>query len=122
MKAVILAAGKSTRLHPLTVNRSKVMLTVANLTILEYNLQQLQQTKLIDEAVIVVGFGSEEVMTKFGNHYGKIKLAYAFQTEQLGTGHALLQAEKFLAGEKKFLALMGDDLYFSGDFKKCIPH
>src|SRR3989338_9294131 len=105
MKAAILAAGKSSRLHPLTINKSKVMLPVANTTILEYNLQQLQQTKLIDEAVIVVGFGSEEIMTKFGSKYGGIKLAYAFQTEQLGTGHAILQAENFLVGEKKFLVL-----------------
>ena len=125
MKAIILAAGKSTRLHPLTVNRSKVMLPVANTTILGYNLQQLNQTKLIDEAVIVVGFGSEEIMTKFGCSYSgdgkkKIKIAYAFQTEQLGTGHALLQAEKFVSGEKKFVVVMGDDLYASSDIKKCL--
>ena len=122
MKAVILAAGKSTRLHPLTVSRSKVMLTVANTTILEYNLQQLEQTKLIDEVVIVVGFCSEGIMTKLGSKFGKMKLAYAFQTEQLGTGHALLQAEKFLSGEKKFLLIMGDDLYSSADIKKCASH
>lgn len=122
MKAVILSAGKSTRLHPLTLNRSKVMLPVANTTILEYNLHQLQQTKLIDETVVVVGFGSEEIMTCFGNNYGKIKLKYAFQTEQLGTGHALLQAEKFVASEKKFLVIMGDDLYSGSDIKKCLRH
>lgn len=122
MKAVVLAAGKSTRLHPLTINRSKVMLQVAGRTVLEHNLQQLQQTKLIDEAVVVVGFGSEEIMTKFGNSYGKIKLAYAFQTEQLGTGHALLQAEKFVAGERKFVVIMGDDLYSSSDLKRCLAH
>ncbi|MBI2176312.1 NTP transferase domain-containing protein [Candidatus Woesearchaeota archaeon] len=122
MKAVVLAAGKSTRLHPLTVNRSKVMLPVANTTILEYNLQQLQQTKLIDEVVVIVGFGSEGIMAKFGKSYGKIKLAYAFQTGQLGTGHALLQAEKFVASEKKFLVIMGDDLYSSSDIKKCLKH
>ena len=98
------------------------MLPVANRTILEYNLIQLQQTKLIDKAVIVVGFGSEQIMTKFGNSYRKMKLAYAFQTEQLGTGHALLQAEKFVAGEKKFLVIMGDDIYGSSDFKRCLAH
>ncbi|MBI2580220.1 NTP transferase domain-containing protein [Candidatus Woesearchaeota archaeon] len=126
MKAVILAAGKSTRLHPLTVNRSKVMLPVANKTILEHNLEQLAATKAIDEAVIVVGFCSEEIITQFGNNYSsgknKIKLAYAFQTEQLGTGHALLQAEKFVAVEKKFLVIMGDDLYSGNDIKKCLSH
>lgn len=126
MKVVILAAGKSSRLHPLTLNRSKVMLTVANRTILEYNLQQLQQTKLIDEAIVVVGFGSEEIMTRLGNSFGsgsnKIKLAYAFQTEQLGTGHALLQAEKFVSSEKKFIVIMGDDLYSISDIKRCLKH
>ncbi|MBI2550563.1 NTP transferase domain-containing protein [Candidatus Woesearchaeota archaeon] len=126
MKAVILAAGKSTRLHPLTVNRSKVMLPIGRKTVLEHNLQQLLETKLIDDAVIVVGFCSEEIITQFGNNYGsgknKIKLAYVFQTEQLGTGHALLQAEKFVAAEKKFLVIMGDDLYGSNDIKKCLRH
>lgn len=122
MKAVILAAGKSTRLHPLTVNRPKVLMPVANVALLEHNLRQLLETKLIDEAVIVVGFQSEQVMTKLGNKYGKIRLAYAFQIEQLGTGHALLQAEKHIGGEKKFLVLMGDDLYSSADLKKCLKH
>ena len=126
MKAIILAAGKSTRLHPLTVNRSKVMLPIANRTILEHNLEQLAATKDIHEAVIVVGFCSEEIMTKFGSNFGsgnrKIKLAYAFQTEQLGTGHALMQAEKFVASDKKFLVIMGDDLCSSTDIKKCISH
>lgn len=130
MKAVILAAGKSTRLHPLTVSRPKVMLPVANKTLLGHNLQQLLETKLIDEAVIVVGFCSEQIMTRFGTTFlgksltkkGRIKLEYAFQTEQLGTGHALLQAEKFIASEKKFLLIMGDDLYSSSDIKKCIRH
>lgn len=122
MKAVILAAGKSTRLHPLTLNRPKVMLPVANTTILEHNLQQLLETKLVDEAVVVVGFCSEGIMTKFDSKYGNMKLAYAFQTEQLGTGHALLQAEKFVAAEKKFLVIMGDDLYSGSDIKKCLKH
>jgi len=126
VKAVILAAGKSTRLHPLTVSKSKVMLPVANKALLEHNLQQLLLTKAVDEAVIVVGFGSEQVITKFGNHYGnekgKIKIAYAFQAEQLGTGHALLQAEKFVAKEKKILVMMGDDMYSSSDIRKCAGH
>ncbi|MBI2144471.1 NTP transferase domain-containing protein [Candidatus Woesearchaeota archaeon] len=122
MKAVILAAGKSTRLHPLTLSKPKVMLPVANTPILEHNLQQLLETRLVDEAVIVVGFCSGQIMAKFGSKYGKIRLEYAFQTEQLGTGHALLQAEKFVVKEEKFLALMGDDLYSGSDIKKCLRH
>ena len=122
MKAVILAAGKSTRLLPLTAGRSKVMLPVANVTIIGHNLRELEQTKLINEAIVVVGFGSEEIMATLGNKYGSMSIAYAFQTEQQGTGHALLQAEKFLSKEKKFIVLMGDDIYSSSDLKNCLKH
>ena len=53
MKAVILAAGKSTRAYPLTINKPKALLKIANRTVIEHNLTQLQG--LVDEAVIVIG-------------------------------------------------------------------
>jgi UDP-N-acetylglucosamine diphosphorylase / glucose-1-phosphate thymidylyltransferase / UDP-N-acetylgalactosamine diphosphorylase / glucosamine-1-phosphate N-acetyltransferase / galactosamine-1-phosphate N-acetyltransferase len=122
MKAVILAAGNSTRLQPLTVDRSKVMMPVVNKSVLEHNLDQLIASKVVDEAIIVVGFGSSEVKKTFGSNYGKIKLKYVVQKEQLGTGHALLQAEKSVGKEKKFVVMMGDDLYSGSDIKKCVKH
>ena len=54
VQAVLLAAGKSTRTYPLTVNKPKPLLKVANKTILEHNLKQLEG--LIDEAIVVIGF------------------------------------------------------------------
>ena len=87
MQAVILAAGKSTRTYPLTLTRPKALLTVANKTILEHNLEQM--SGIIDEAIIVVGYKKEMIINKFGENFGKISIKYIEQKEQLGTGHAL---------------------------------
>jgi UDP-N-acetylglucosamine diphosphorylase / glucose-1-phosphate thymidylyltransferase / UDP-N-acetylgalactosamine diphosphorylase / glucosamine-1-phosphate N-acetyltransferase / galactosamine-1-phosphate N-acetyltransferase len=118
MQAIILAAGKSTRTHPLTLHTPKALLPVANRPILEHNLRQL--AGLVDEAVIIVGFGSEQIMDRFGSRYGKIALKYAVQKNQDGTASALLAAEK--AAAEKFLVLMGDDVYTNADIKLCLKH
>ncbi|MBN1544483.1 NTP transferase domain-containing protein [Candidatus Woesearchaeota archaeon] len=118
MQAVILAAGKSTRTYPLTVNRPKPMLKVLDRTIMEHNLDQLHG--LVDEVIIIVGFMKEEVMERFGSFYRGMRLLYAEQKEQLGTGHALQAAKPFLGG--KFIVLYGDDLYSRQDLEAVLRH
>ncbi len=115
MKAVILAAGKSMRTYPLTVSKPKALLKVADTSIIEYTLSRLNG--LVDESVVVVGFGAEQIMQKLGSSYGKMKLSYAVQKEQLGTGNALLSAEGMVSG--KFILMMGDDMYGKEDIRRC---
>jgi len=117
MRAVILAAGKSTRTYPLTLTRPKCLLKIGNKTILEHNLEQL--AGLVNEAVIVIGYKYGEIK-KLGRKFRDIKLTYIEQKEQLGTGHALLQAEKLIKG--RFIVLMGDDLYGRDSIKRCLKH
>ncbi|MFH1182004.1 MAG: bifunctional sugar-1-phosphate nucleotidylyltransferase/acetyltransferase [Candidatus Woesearchaeota archaeon] len=118
MQAIILAAGKSTRTWPLTLNRPKALLKVADKTILCHNLEQLQG--IVDEAIIIVGFGKELIRQEIGTKCCGIKIKYVEQKEQLGTGHALLQAEKL--AKDRFIVLMGDDIYFRQDLEKCLKH
>lgn len=118
MQAVILAAGKSTRTYPLTVNKPKPLLKVLDRTMLEHTLDQLKG--LVDEVIIIVGFGREQIVDMFGSSYRGIKLFYAEQSEQLGTGHALMSAKSFLKG--KFIVLNGDDLYSQSDLKALMQH
>lgn len=120
MKAIILCAGKSTRLYPLTLTRPKPLLTIVNKTIIEHNLEELQG--LVNEVIIVVGYKKEMIIEKIGNKFGKIKISYVEQIEQLGTGHAVLCAKKFINKNEKFLIIPGDDLFSKVDIKNCLKY
>ncbi|MEM7821320.1 MAG: sugar phosphate nucleotidyltransferase [Candidatus Aenigmatarchaeota archaeon] len=121
MKAVILAAGEGKRMRPLTFTRPKPLLRVANKPILHHTLEQIKKVG-IDEVIVVVGYMWEQIKNYFGEEFQGIKINYVLQKEQLGTGHALLQAKDLLRNEEKFLVLYGDDIYSSGDMEKCIRH
>lgn len=118
MQALILAAGKGERLRPLTETVPKVMLPVANKPLLQHNIEKLKG--LVDEIILVVGYKEDAVRSYFGSEFDGIKITYVTQKEQLGTGHALLQAKDHLKG--KFVMMMGDDLYKRSDIEKCIKH
>ncbi|RLJ09573.1 MAG: glucose-1-phosphate thymidylyltransferase [Candidatus Aenigmatarchaeota archaeon] len=118
MNAVILAAGKSTRTYPLTVNKPKSLLKVANKHVIKYNLDALKG--LVKEVIIVVGFCKDMIKAELGNEYEGMKIIYAEQEEQLGTGHALLAAEPFV--DERFFVMMGDDIYSKEDIRKLLMH
>lgn len=120
MQAVILCAGKSTRTHPLTVNKPKPLLKIANETILEHNLKQLNG--LVDEVILVIGFCKEQ-MKQFAesikNNY-EFKISFVEQKELLGTGHAVQVCKDKI--NSRFIALNGDDLYGRKDIENCLKH
>ena len=120
MKAIILCAGKSTRLYPLTLTCPKPLIKIANKTILSHNLEQLQG--LVDEAIIVVGYKKEMIIDSIGKSFGKIKITYVEQTEQLGTGHAVLCTKDKIAKNERFLIVPGDDLFSKIDIKNCLKN
>lgn len=119
MQAVIFAAGKGTRLRPLTHNKPKPILEVSGRPILEYLLDSLPAC--IDEVIIVVGFLSNQIKDYFGNTYKERRIRYAFQREQLGTFDALNTAKPFLMNNP-FLCLVGDDFYNQKDLIKLIKY
>ncbi len=111
MQAVILAAGKGIRMYPLTVSRPKPLIEVANKPVLEHNLEQM--LGLVEEAIIIVGYKKDQIINRFGDNYKGLKIKYVVQEKQLGTGHAVLTAEKLI--NNKFLVLNGDDLFSRKD-------
>ncbi|MBN1157524.1 NTP transferase domain-containing protein [Candidatus Woesearchaeota archaeon] len=116
MKAIILAAGKSTRTFPLTEDMPKSLLKVANKTILEHNLEQL--SGLVDEIIIVVGYKKKKIIGLMRSKRHPFRFRFVEQKSQLGTGHALLQAEPFV--NDRFILLMGDNIYLKDDIKRCM--
>lgn len=118
IQAVIMAAGKSTRTWPLTLTKPKPLLRVMNKEIIKHNLDALQG--LVSEVIIIVGFKKEMIIEEIGHKYGKLKIRYAEQKRQLGTGHALKYVEKLIKG--KFIVMGGDDIFSKKDIKACLRH
>jgi bifunctional UDP-N-acetylglucosamine pyrophosphorylase/glucosamine-1-phosphate N-acetyltransferase len=106
MKAVILAAGEGSRMHPLTYTRPKAMLPVANRPILEHLLIQAVQAG-VEEFIFIVGYQDELVRRHFGDgqQWG-VAIDYVFQRQQLGTADAINTVHDRLTGN--FLVMNGD--------------
>ena len=111
LEAVILAAGKSERLRPLTLTKPKPMLRVSGKTLLEWTLTQLEG--MVKRVWIVVGYLKERV--EIEGKYG-FQIRIVEQKRQLGTAHALLQLDGLISGS--FLVLPGDDHFSREDLQK----
>lgn len=109
MKAVILAAGKGTRMRELTSEVPKPMLKVQGKPILEHILLGLLSAG-IREVFIVTGFRAEAIESYFGDgsKWGA-RIVYGRQLVQDGTGKAPEVAKAFV-GDSPFLLTYGDIL------------
>lgn len=87
MKAIVLAAGKWTRLKPITDTIPKVMVQVEKKPLLEYNLEHL--AAYVDEFILVVKYKQEVIREYFGDNFKWIPIRYHEQWEAAGTGAAL---------------------------------
>ncbi len=98
--AIILAAGKGSRMKS---SLYKVLHPVAGKPMVEHVIEQIEAVK-VDEIVTIVGFGAEMVKEQLGD-----RSKYALQTEQLGTGHAVLATADLLKDKNgTTLVICGD--------------
>jgi UDP-N-acetylglucosamine diphosphorylase / glucose-1-phosphate thymidylyltransferase / UDP-N-acetylgalactosamine diphosphorylase / glucosamine-1-phosphate N-acetyltransferase / galactosamine-1-phosphate N-acetyltransferase len=111
-KAVILAAGRGTRMGDLTGDLPKPMLPVAGKPILEHVLDRLRAAGFTD-ACVVTGYRAEIVETHFRDY--PMRLTFLRQTVIDGTGSAALLCRDF-AGTDPFLFTFGDILVSSADY------
>lgn len=105
--AVILAAGKGTRMKS---KLYKVLHTVCGLSMVQHVVNSVQSSG-VDQIVTIVGHGAEKVKEVLGE-----QSKYALQEEQLGTGHAVLQAKSLIGDlDGVTLVICGDTPLLSGD-------
>ena len=109
MKAVVLAAGKGTRLMSEKFNLPKVLREALSRPLLSYVLENIDYIEKKD-TVIVVGYMGDKVREFAGGEY-----RFALQKEQKGTGHAVMMTRDELKDYD------GDVIILCGDmplFKK----
>ncbi|WP_255196474.1 UTP--glucose-1-phosphate uridylyltransferase AglF [Halorarius litoreus] len=108
MKAVVLAAGRGTRLRPLTDDKPKAMVEVDGKPILTYCLETLR-TLGATEFIIVVGYKKEKIIKYYGDEYAGVPITFSHQREPKGLAHALLTARPHIDGD--FMLMLGDNIF-----------
>ena len=92
LKAVILAAGKGTRMKS---DLPKVLHEINGRTMVEYVIDAAREAGA-EEICLVVGHKAELVKERIGSG-----VTYVLQEEQLGTGHAVKCALDFIGTDRK---------------------
>lgn len=119
LRAIIPAAGKGKRLQKISGDMPKAMFQVCGRPMLEIVLENIEFIKE-KEVYIVVGYGKERIMEHFKDRYH-----YVEQTQQLGTGHAVMEcSEYFKDFDGNVLVTFGDMPLFRRDEmeKMCRQH
>ena len=118
-KAVLLAAGKGTRMKELTNDVPKPMLEVRGKPILLHIIEGLAAAGVTD-FLIVVGFRADVVEAFFGDgsRFG-VRVDYVTQVVQDGTGRVVELAKEF-AGDDAFVLSYGDILIDAGNYRRLV--
>jgi bifunctional UDP-N-acetylglucosamine pyrophosphorylase/glucosamine-1-phosphate N-acetyltransferase len=105
-KIVILAAGQGTRMKS---ELPKVLVPFMGKPMIKHLLDSVHKSGLDKKPVVVVGYEKEKIMKELGSGYN-----YVVQKEQLGTGHAVMSAEKILKNKTdNIIVFYGDHPFIS---------
>lgn len=105
---VVLAAGKGTRLQPLTATVAKPLLKLLGKPVLSHTLEGALD--YASEIIIVTGQHAEQFETCYQDQFHDIPVKYVHQEEQKGTGDALMHVRDHITSEW-FMCIYGDDFY-----------
>src|SRR5438874_3253126 len=118
-KAVILAAGRGTRMRELTADVPKPMIDVRGKPVLQHIVEGLREAGIRD-CLIVVGYRADAVQDFFGDgsRYN-VAVQYKTQTVQDGTGRVVELAHDFVT-DRPFILAYGDILIDSTNYKRVV--
>jgi dTDP-glucose pyrophosphorylase len=118
-KAVILAAGRGTRMRELTSELPKPMIKVRGKPVLQYIVEGLRNAG-VGDLLLVVGYRANSVQEFFndGSRYN-VAIQYATQTVQDGTGRVVDLSRDFV-GDRPFILAYGDILVDPTNYKRLV--
>ncbi len=117
-QAVILAAGKGTRMKELAVNEPKHVVSVAQRPFLFYLFENLSLAG-IEKIIAVVGYQKEAAIKKIKGWHGQVDIIDQYEfvpAEKYGTLCPVLAAQQSV-GKDAFLVINGDNLYSADDLR-----
>ena len=120
-KAVILAAGDSTRMLPLSANIPKHLLPIAGRPLIFHTLDALHKVG-IKETLIIYGYHRDKLREAIESQEWKtMDVSFVHQKERRGTAHAAGHAKEFVGNDESLL-MNGDILLGPGSFDGLISY
>jgi UDP-N-acetylglucosamine diphosphorylase / glucose-1-phosphate thymidylyltransferase / UDP-N-acetylgalactosamine diphosphorylase / glucosamine-1-phosphate N-acetyltransferase / galactosamine-1-phosphate N-acetyltransferase len=118
-KAVLLAAGRGTRMRELTADLPKPMIEVRGKPVLQHIVEGLRDAG-VRQLLVIVGYRADAVQNSFGDgsRYN-IEIQYTTQAVQDGTGRVVDLARNF-AGDSPFVLSYGDILVDPANYKRLL--
>tara|TARA_R110002072_G_scaffold15067_5_gene61138 strand:+ start:4871 stop:5596 length:726 start_codon:yes stop_codon:yes gene_type:complete len=119
-QAIILAAGRGSRLMPYTKNTPKPLMLIQGEFLLERQLKQMKKAG-IESVTIHTSYLGEKIHKNIGNgdRFG-LDINYAHSEQLLGAGGGIIFAKNFLKYQDEDFLLLNGDVYTDYDFSKII--
>ncbi len=114
MKAIILAAGRGTRLVPFTDTVPKPMIKISWKPILEYSLENIYSH--VDEIIIVVKYLKDEIINYFQDSFLGTKITYHIQNDKKWTAAAIRGIER----KDDIILINWDSIFEKKDIDKIL--
>lgn len=108
MKALILAAGRGSRLGPHPDDGNKCMLRLFGKPLVQYSLENAVRAG-VEEVVMVVGHRAEAIINAFGIEFEGVRIRYVIQDEPKGLVHAMETASESIDGQD-FMLFLADEI------------
>jgi dTDP-glucose pyrophosphorylase len=118
MKALVLAAGRGSRLGEETTESNKCMLRLFGKPLVQYSLENAVQAG-VSEIVVVVGYRAENVINGFGIDFEGTRIQYVIQDDPRGLVHAIETAGPAIDGED-FMLLLADEILWRPHHAKMV--
>ena len=118
-KAVVLAAGRGTRMRELTAEVPKPMIEVRGKPVLQHIIEGLRGAR-IDQLLLIIGYRADALRDFFGDgsRYN-VAIKYTTQTVQDGTGRVVDLGHDFVSN-RPFILAYGDILVDSANYKRVV--
>lgn len=109
MKVIVPAAGRGTRMRPLTNAIPKILLPLAGRTVLDFLMDDVLALEP-DEIIFIVNYLKDEIEQYLREHYD-VPLRFVLQEDFLGLGHAVSLGAPYLAQDEHLMIVLGDTVF-----------
>ena len=112
--AVVLCGGRGTRLQEVLPNKPKVLAEINGVPFIYYLLRKIE-TIGCENVILCTGHLAEQVESLLGNKYRELTIVYSKESNPMGTGGALLNAEQYIT--TNYALVMNGDSFVECDFR-----